>query len=549
MSTPNIPNVLVVNDDPASLIGLVGLLSQWEEELNFHTFSARSGEAALRHVLTREFAVILLDVNMPGMSGFETAQAIHSRTASAATPIIFVTAYSADEMNRLKGYEQGAVDYLFTPVVPEILKAKISVFVALAKNKLALKYQADVLDKKTQELTAINTRLAAEIEKRELAEQKNKTTEEFLAMLGHELRNPLNAISGAAMLLTLDGVSAQKTTAAKEIIQRQSGQLTRIIDDLLDLSRVMSGRIVLAKKAVDFSRLVSDCVETLTFAGRTQTYELSIRADSAPIDADATRMEQVITNLVDNALKYTPPGGKIDIRLQASEQEVSLEIQDSGMGMAPELLPHIFDVFVQGERSLDRPQGGLGIGLALVRQLIHLHGGTVTAHSDGLGKGSTIMLRLPRAAQKEIPGGADVLVHRGSHDKYSILLIEDNDDGRDVMAIRLSALGHRVLTACDGASGIELAIHEKPDLVLLDIGLPVMDGYAVARALRANPVTSHIRLIALTGYGLEEDRLRSAAAGFDIHLVKPVDQECLLKAIAEEKNVTVESSQLQGSAG
>ncbi|WP_245844802.1 response regulator [Noviherbaspirillum humi] len=529
MTNQNLPNVLVVNDDPGSLIGLVGLLSQWQQELNFQVFSARSGEEALRHVLMHEFAVILLDVNMPSMSGFETAEAIHSRKASASTPIIFVTAYSADEMNRLKGYEQGAVDYLFTPIIPEILKAKVGVFVALARNKLELKLQAKVLDKKTRALTAINQRLEAEIDKREIAEQKNRTTEEFLAMLGHELRNPLSAISSAATLLSMDGVNHAQSTKARQIILRQSGQLTRIVDDLLDLSRVMSGRITLAKRPLDFSKLVHACLETLVFSGRTRDYQISIHTDIVFVDADPTRMEQVITNLLDNAIKYTPSGGEIDIELRSTNEDVTLSVRDSGIGMSADLLPRVFDVFVQGERTLDRPQGGLGIGLSLVRQLVTMHGGSVEARSDGIGRGSTLFIRLPQIYhQAEAP---EAMPESESPDTYRILIIEDNVDGRDIMSMRLSSLGHVVITAGDGPSGIELAAKEKPDVILLDIGLPTMDGYSVAKALRANPATCHMRLIALTGYGLEEDRIRSIEAGFDLHLVKPVDHERLLKAI------------------
>ncbi|WP_325170202.1 response regulator [Noviherbaspirillum pedocola] len=524
------PNVLVVNDDPGSLIGLVGLLNQWEHDLGFETFSARSGEEALRHVLKHEFAVILLDVNMPGMSGFETAEAIHSRHASSLTPIIFVTAYSADEMNRLKGYEQGAVDYLFTPIVPEILRAKLSVFVALAKSKLAVSRQAEALDQQTRKLTAANELLQREISKRQIAEEKNKTTEAFLAMLGHELRNPLSAISSAATLLGLDGISMQKATTAKEIIQRQSGQLTRIVDDLLDLSRVMSGRIVLAKRALDLGALVRNCVDTLQISGRAESYRIELDVEPVFIHADPARMEQVVVNLIDNALKYTPLGGRIEISLKPLGEAVFFTVRDNGVGMSAELLPRIFDVFVQGERTLDRPQGGLGIGLSLVQQLVSQHEGEVNASSEGLGLGSELTVRLPRSTVQ--PTLADELPGATSQTKCRVLLIEDNVDGRDIMAMRLAALGHQVFTAEDGPRGIEIAERERPDVVLLDIGLPEMDGFAVARALRSNPATCDLKLVALTGYGLEEDRIRSLEAGFDMHLVKPVDQDRLTRALA-----------------
>jgi CheY-like chemotaxis protein len=349
-------------------------------------------------------------------------------------------------------------------------------------------------------------------------------------MLGHELRNPLSAISSAATLLGLEGISMQKAATAKEIIQRQSGQLTRIVDDLLDLSRVMSGRIVLARKPLDLATLVQNCVDTLKISGRTEDYRIELDLAQTFIDADPARMEQVIVNLIDNALKYTPPGGRIDIRLQQLGDEVFFSVRDNGIGMSAELLPRIFDVFVQGERTLDRPQGGLGIGLSLVQQLVSLHDGEIAASSAGLGLGSEMTVRLPRSAsQAAQPVESGFTAVSG---RLRVLLIEDNIDGREIMAMRLSALGHDVFTAENGPLGIEIAEREKPDVVLLDIGLPEMDGFAVARALRGNPETCSLRLIALTGYGLEEDRIRSLEAGFDMHLVKPVDQERLARALA-----------------
>ncbi|TCS36327.1 phospho-acceptor domain-containing protein [Paucimonas lemoignei] len=527
----NVPKVLVVNDDPGSLIGMVGLLSQWQEELVFEIISVRSGEEALKQVLLHDFAVILLDVNMPGMNGFEAAEAIHSRKASASIPIIFVTAYLADEMNRLRGYEHGAVDYLFTPIIPQILRAKLSVFVGLARNKIELRNQANTLDKRTQELTAINTLLEGEIGRRKSAEQKNKTTEEFLAMLGHELRNPLSAINGAATLLSLDGISAQQGATAKEIICRQSGQLTRIVDDLLDLSRVMLGKISLTKRSIDFANLVRSCVETLTIAGRTQNHIVKVTADSVYVDADVTRMEQVVTNLMDNALKYTPNGGEIHLDLTASGNDALLSISDSGIGISSELLSRVFDIFTQGERPLDRPQGGLGIGLSLVRQLVMLHDGSVTADSQGRGKGSRFTIRLPQSEDSVMKQVTNVQCP--ALPSQTILLVEDNEDARAILTMMLSTLGHRILQAADGQCGIEVATAEMPDIALVDIGMPGMSGYEVAQALRANPKTCGIKLIAMTGYGLADDKDRAMKAGFDMHLVKPVNLDVLMTALSQ----------------
>ena len=256
------PKILVVNDDPASLLALTSLLDQWAEESGYSVLAARSGQEALRQVLLHDFAVILLDVNMPGMDGFETAEAIHQRARSADIPIIFVTAFLADEIDRLKAYQRGAADFLFTPVIPQILHAKVQVFVALATKNEELKRQTQKLSQRTTELTATNRRLTREMEERQAAERKSHAKDEFLAMLGHELRNPLSAISSAAALIGLPGANADVIGRAKVIIQRQSQHLSRIVDDLLDLSRAMSGKILLAKQPLELAALVSACLDT-----------------------------------------------------------------------------------------------------------------------------------------------------------------------------------------------------------------------------------------------------------------------------------------------
>jgi len=525
------PKILVVNDDAASLLALTSLLDQWADESNYSVHSARSGQEALRQVLLHDFAVILLDVNMPGMDGFETAEAIHQRARSADIPIIFVTAFLADEIDRLKAYQRGAADFLFTPVIPQILHAKVSVFVALAMKNEQLKRQAEKLSQRTTELTATNRRLVREMEERRDAERKSHAKDEFLAMLGHELRNPLSAISSASSLIGMAGANAETVSRAKQIIQRQSQHLSRIVDDLLDLSRAMSGKILLARKPIDLSNLVSGCLETLRATGRSAGYRISV--DLAPnwVDGDPTRLEQITTNLLDNALKYTPAGGSIDVGVAQSGEDVVLTVRDTGVGIPEELLPHVFDVFVQGAISIDRSQGGLGIGLSLVRRLVELHGGSASAHSDGSGSGSTFMIRLPRT-EPVVPSVAAQQSSGDNSGKPAVLLIEDNEDGREMMATMLAAHGFPVDTAADGLQGVAAALAGRPAAALVDIGLPGIDGYEVARRLRGDPATSHIRLIALTGYGLAEDKRRVMEAGFDQHLVKPVGMDQLLEALA-----------------
>ncbi|TFW30092.1 response regulator [Duganella callida] len=523
------PKILVVNDDANSLFALTSLLAQWAEQESYEVLAARSGQDALRQVLMHDFAVILLDVNMPGMDGFETAAAIHARARSADIPIIFITAFLADELDRLKAYQHGAVDFLFTPVIPQILYAKISVFVALAMKNEELKTQARQLSQQTAELTASNQRLMREIEERKSAERQNHAKDEFLAMLGHELRNPLSAIASAASLIGLPGVSLDGVQRAKKIIQRQSQHLGRIVDDLLDLSRAMSGKILLNRVPLNLAALVGQTLDTYRATGRSTDYEMVQDLDAGWVAGDSTRLEQIASNLLDNALKYTPSGGRIEIRTWTENDDVVLSIRDNGVGMSAELLPHVFDVFVQGSSTLDRSQGGLGIGLSLVRRLAELHGGSVDADSKGAERGSTFTLRLPRIEHTVEPAPAPA--PKVEHGKPRLLLIEDNDDGREMMAMMLGGYGYDVETAADGLLGLSAAARYQPDLALVDIGLPGIDGYEVARRLRADAATRDIKLIALTGYGLAEDLRRVMDAGFDRHLVKPVDIEQLMDAI------------------
>jgi signal transduction histidine kinase len=528
------PKILVVNDDPGSLVALTSLLTDWATSNDCEVLIARSGQEALRQVLQFDFAVILLDVNMPGMDGFETAEAIHSRERSASVPIIFVTAFLADEINRLKGYQQGAVDYLFTPIIPQILQAKVSVFVALAKKNMELSQHAEILHQRTTELLASNNQLQSEMSQRKVAVEQNKAKDEFLAMLGHELRNPLSAITSAASLLAKDNISDMAATRAKLILHRQTRHLTRIVDDLLDLSRVMSGKILLTKQPVELGKIVADCVETVTASGRADNYKVNLVTENVWVDGDAARLEQIVTNLIDNALKYTPSGGTIDIRLQVKGQTVVFTLKDSGIGIPGDLLPRVFDVFVQGDNSLDRAKGGLGIGLALVKQLVDLHSGTIAVASEGNGAGSTFELTFPLS---EFVGPAVIPIANGMPSSARrILLIEDNQDAREMMEIILSGYGHTIFQAGNGQDGLVSALMHQPELIFIDIGLPQMDGYQVAKALRANSETRHIHLIALTGYGLEEDRTRALEAGFDLHLVKPVQAENLHDAIQTIKN-------------
>ena len=359
------------------------------------------------------------------------------------------------------------------------------------------------------------------------AESANRTKDEFLAMLGHELRNPLGAISSAAHVLSRTAAGNSATTRASEIIGRQVQHLARIVDDLLDVSRVVAGKVALRLQPVDLGEVAR---RVATLGGGPAGARHVIYVDAAPtwVSADPTRLEQVLTNLVANAVKYTPAGGEITVTVAREGNQAVLRVRDTGMGIRPELLPRVFDLFVQADRSLERSSGGLGIGLTLVRQLVQLHGGSVEAASAGPGRGSTFTVRLPILAALPVPdGGAQPAV---GGPPQRVLVVEDNDDAREMLRNLLSLLGHEVHEACDGAAGIEEARRVRPDAALIDIGLPGIDGYEVARRIRAD--VPGARLVAVTGYGQPEDRERALAAGFDVHLVKPVDPDQLQRLLA-----------------
>ena len=375
--------------------------------------------------------------------------------------------------------------------------------------------------------------LQREQEARALAEEQVRIRDNFLAMLSHELRNPLSGIVGAVQLLRMDDPKPSLTIQAQDILMRQSRHLTRIVDDLLDLARLARGKVKLDMGPVELSAVVEATIAALRVAGRVQ-HTLTTRLAPAWVRADRTRIEQVITNLVTNALKYTPPGGAIDVALEARAGEAVLTVVDNGVGIAPDLMPRLFDIFVQGKVSLDRSQGGLGIGLALVRSLVTLHGGAVDVHSTGTGHGSVFTLRLPLLEHGPAEAPAAIAPPPGAARAAltTVLLVEDNEDARRMLAALLAASGYRVLEADNGIDGLALAREARPEVAILDIGLPGLDGYELAARLRADAATRPMRLIALTGYGQAGDRDRALGAGFDVHLVKPVKFDELARKLA-----------------
>jgi CheY-like chemotaxis protein len=359
-------------------------------------------------------------------------------------------------------------------------------------------------------------------------EQANRTKDEFLAMLGHELRNPLSPIFTALQLMRLRGgdVLLQERT----IIERQVKHMARLVDDLLDVSRVARGKVALSRAPIELADVLTKALETVSPALEERSHQLSVSVPAAGlvVDGDDERLAQVFANLLNNAAKFTEPGGRIQILAEPREGRVRVSIRDNGAGIDAKVLPHVFDLFMQAR---DGSRGGLGIGLTIVRNLVALHGGTVTAHSDGPGRGSEFVVELPLtaagAAQRPTPSGP-LPVQRG--DARRVLIVDDNRDAADSLSEGLAACGHRTAVAYDGPSALSIATTFDPDIALLDIGLPVMDGYELARHLRSG--CPDVTLVALTGYGLDSDRDQVRAAGFHEHLVKPIDLEAVAALVA-----------------
>jgi len=372
--------------------------------------------------------------------------------------------------------------------------------------------------------------LESEQAARSAAENANRAKDEFLAMLGHELRNPLGAISNASSILQAPNLPPESAARARGVISRQVGHLTRLMDDLLDVGRALMGKIQLRRQPCDLGSLVGQSVATLRSAGRFRDHRLVEEYHPVWVDCDPIRVDQIVSNLLVNAVKYTPAAGSIRVSVAREGNYAIVRVADDGIGIVPELASRVFDLFVQGERALDRSQGGLGIGLTLVRRLVEMHGGGVSVHSEGPGRGAEFTVRLPAIEAPE--SAAAPIAREAMGPSRHILLVEDNVDACDTLRALLEIHGHRVDTANDGATGLALALATRPEVVLLDVGLPGMDGYEVARRIRASPGVRRPVLIAITGYGAPEDRQRALEAGFDAHTTKPVEYSTLASLLA-----------------
>lgn len=695
-------NILIVDDQDDKLLVFRTVL----EELNQNIVAVQSGEAALRWLLENDCAVILLDVNMPGMDGFETAELIRRRPRSSHIPIIFITGY-ADEMHTARGYSLGAVDYILSPVMPDILRSKVAVFVQLfnlteqasrkADERIALAREqaaraaAEAMTRRASFLAEASKVLSSSLDIESLMagatrllvpeladvsaitlvdghgsssvrvacapewnpedlhnaivcdpawvgaidevlatgrqkiigklsfdarnpclrdglsllarceriqcdveqvvllplvargkthgvlslvfgasgrnfgnaeialatdiagrvaialdncllfkkiQDADQRKNEFLATLSHELRNPLAPIRTALHSMHLSGLWPAEGRDLREMIERQIERMSHLVDDLLDVARITQGKIQLRKEKVELGgkimRALETCRPPISEAGHQLC--VSLPREEIWVEGDRVRLQQTLENLLINAGKYTNPGGRIDVSLRAEQGEAVIRIRDTGVGIAPEMLPKIWDMFTQADSFPDQAKSGLGIGLSLARQLVHLHAGRIDAASEGLGKGSEFTVRLPLAAaavaENAVAGSAGTEKTEAPSVARRILVVDDNTDAADSLGMLLGILGHEVEIAHDGVAALQVARRFGPELVFLDIGLPEMNGYEVARRLRTEAGLAAAKLIVLSGYGTERDRLRSREAGFDLHLVKPVDPSSLPAVIA-----------------
>jgi signal transduction histidine kinase/DNA-binding response OmpR family regulator len=714
---PDRADILIVDDRPDKLLVYGTIL----EDLGQNLFTAASGEQALKQVLERDFAVILLDVNMPGMDGLETAALIRKRGRSAHIPIIFITADFNDDHHMAKGYALGAVDYIASPVVPEILRAKVKVFVdlyllaqkaqrqaqehaALAEEKVAraaaeqatrrvaFLAQASVALAGSLDLAAITRELAGlcvpfladvcalalaakdgESASTEVAwmsddpqlgllrrsvasvghrwfgdavervrksgkletfgerptdaatggpdepllardigaaadfpvdglvivplsargrtlgsltlglgpsgrkldadalsmatdlaaraaialdnarlygkiQAEDRRKDEFLAMLAHELRNPLAPISNAVHILQLSEKDPAKLKWAIEVIGRQLRQLVRLVDDLLDVSRITRGKIELKIESIDATQAVAAAIETSRPFVDALEHTLTVLLPPEPllVKGDFARVAQILANLINNAAKYTNEGGRIAVTAAREGANVVFRVRDTGIGIPADLLSSIFEPFTQIDRTLARSQGGLGIGLTLVRRLVEMQGGRVFASSDGPDQGSEFTVSLPAASPAQRAKGDSGESGRTAAAALDlcVLVVDDNHDVAESTAVLLRLAGCEVHLAHDGEEALRLVSRVRPDAVLLDIGLPRMNGYEVAEHIRSDPENRDILIVAVSGYGQQEHRLRSKQAGFDQHVVKPIDPTALaglLAALSSQRTASAEN--------
>ena len=529
-------NILLVDDQPGKLLAYEAML----EELDENLIKASSGKEALEHLLKSDIPIVLMDVSMPDLDGFELAEIIRQHPRYQKIAIIFVSAVHLTDMDRLRGYQSGAVDYVSVPVIPELLRAKVRVFAELHRKTRESEALNRELEARVAERTAeLQTSAAKQTELAERLKEADRRKDEFLASLGHELRNPLAPIINAASIMRLRAGDDPELRWCREVIERQAAHLTRLVDDLLDVSRITRGTITLRPEPTDLQMIIANAVESCRplIDKRRHELALSLSDGPLPVRGDPARLTQVVVNLLNNAAKYQDESGRIELAARREGPNAVLIVRDRGIGISPASLPHIFDLFSQAGHVDKAADEGLGIGLSLVKKLTEMHGGIVEVRSEGRGKGSEFVVRLPllvdapAEVRRPIAKGA---LNFGGGPPQRILVVDDNRDAAESLAMLLRLGGHTVLVAHDGGSGLELAIAEKPTFVFLDIGLPGIDGYEVCRQARKRGLAD-ARIIAISGYGQDKDRSQSRAAGFDAHCVKPIEPTEIMKILTDRE--------------
>jgi PAS domain S-box-containing protein len=638
-------SILLVDDRPANLLALEAILDSLDQNL----VRATSGEEALEKLQEQEFAVILMDVRMPGMDGLRTAEVISQRESAARVPIIFLTAVPIANADVVSGYARGAVDFLLKPFDPEILRSKVSVFVDLYQKEQMIRRQAGLLRQRDREaferrselrfrslmdalpqcvwvaradltfyywnkravdyigmpasvavsaerlfefvhpddLATINSewqvatglQRPAEVQVRlrrqvdgayrwflmrgvpqhdeagkvtgwivaatdidtehqalEEAEDASRMKEEFLATVSHELRNPLNAMVGWVHLLRTGNLDPAKSSKALETIERNVHLQTALIDDILDVSRIIRGKINLTFSTVRMSAVVDAALAAMrpTADAKGVALEYEMAADSDEVSGDADRLQQIVWNLLSNAIKFTLRDGLVVVRLEQHGHELTLSVRDTGQGISPEFIPHVFERFSQAESGSTRTHGGLGLGLAIVRHLVELHAGTVEATSAGRGQGATFSVHLPLLESKTKTADDNRNQTAGQPMKLagvSILVVDDEFDSREVLAEILRQYGAQTRTAGSASEALSEIDRATPQVLLSDIGMPMVDGYELIRQIRQRIGEREMIAVALTGLGSGKDKERALADGFQQCIVKPVVPDKLVDAI------------------
>jgi signal transduction histidine kinase len=542
MDTADKVNILMVDDQPAKLLAYEAMLGELGENL----IKATSANEALEILLQDEVTVVLMDVSMPDVDGFELAALIRAHPRFEKTAIIFVSGVYLSDVDKVKGYASGAVDYVSVPVVPEILRAKVRVFTELYRRKRDVDRLNRELEERVAERTAdLEASTAKQVELTNQLLEADKRKDEFLALLGHELRNPLAPLRNAIAIMRMKQHADPEVKWSCDLIERQTEQLTRLVDDLLDVSRISQGKIKLRSETIDLRSVVQAAVETSRPIIDLRRHELTVSLPEEPLrlTADPARLSQIIANLLINAAKFQEPGGRITISVARNGGNAEIRVRDRGIGIDAERIGSVFDLFAQGGHAPDLAPGGLGVGLSLVKKLVEMHGGTVDVASEGAGRGAEFIVRLPyldgtRAEQDKAVAGTSLGGEQAVPRK--ILIVEDNHDVAESLATLLTLMGNEVRVAHDGQSALEMASETRPSLLLLDIGLPGMDGYEVCRAARARGFDD-VQIIAMTGFGQESDRQRAMDAGFDAFASKPVRVDQLMELInAPRRNTKAE---------